>query len=477
MIDNQEKVIKLINKIEELFDYFDIDDILMTTDYDNNLKIFSKYLNELFKEGLNNEILDMISKIDKKEIFYVEQVDEFKNNKIRKEIGEYLNKLPLYFDYEIIKKNIKNNYKLAIYINDRDKLLELVDINEKVILLLQYKYLSVDFIIKQMKKSNFITEVLLGMHGMDNDLYKYSMNYDNNDEINKLLYKQIKKYIEEDIYKYIKASDLVKNNNDISNLVLTIDPNFKYYINNDKLKYVDCTLPIIDCDKIFINEAYQNYDNKKIEYNFTHYNSLYEVFANIINYYLYYSYDINNKHAHNHSFESVIKDLYYHPKTFYIHKEDEQFFSMQELSFLNRLKNLLNAIGLEDVQKYDEDEFIKRARNKKLKELLECKYLKMDISNLILNGKVKTFLCRYFDYLDIKKNMKYLLLDEDDNYLCLIKTRIKKMKLKDLEENMIDYKSYGYDTFLEYKKYVKKHFNIDENDFIDFETVLEITKI
>lgn len=84
MLDNQEKVIKLINKIDELFDYFDIDDVLLSDNYDNNLKIFSEYLNDLFKDGLNNELLDMISKIDKKDIFYVIKVDEFKNNKLRK---------------------------------------------------------------------------------------------------------------------------------------------------------------------------------------------------------------------------------------------------------------------------------------------------------------------------------------------------------------------------------------------------------
>ena len=124
MKDNQEKVIKLINKIDELFDYFDIDDIIMSDDYDNNLKLFSNYLDMLFKDGLNNEILDIISKIDKKEIFFIEQVEEYRNNKIRKEIVEYLKKLPLYFDYDLIKENIKNNYKLANYVKYKELLLE-----------------------------------------------------------------------------------------------------------------------------------------------------------------------------------------------------------------------------------------------------------------------------------------------------------------------------------------------------------------
>lgn len=49
-MNNQEKVIKLINTIEQLFDYFDIDDVIMTDDYSENLVIFSNKLNEIFKD-------------------------------------------------------------------------------------------------------------------------------------------------------------------------------------------------------------------------------------------------------------------------------------------------------------------------------------------------------------------------------------------------------------------------------------------
>lgn len=134
----QERIIKLINAIEELFDYDDIDDITMTSDYDNNLKFFSKKLYEIFNTNLTNEELDMISKIDKIEIFYCDIVEEYKNNEIRKQIVQYLDTKPLYFDFNLVKKYIKDNYKLAKYIKDKDKILELLDLNEKVILLQKY---------------------------------------------------------------------------------------------------------------------------------------------------------------------------------------------------------------------------------------------------------------------------------------------------------------------------------------------------
>lgn len=234
-MQNQEKVIELINTIEELFDYFDIDDIIMTNDYNNNLEIFSNKLNQIFKDGLNNEILEMISKIEKKEIFYINQVEEYKNNKIRKQIVEYLEKIPLYFDYELIKKHIKENYKLANYVKEQEKLLELLELNEKVILLIDVKYLTEEFILKQMKKSNLITQIFLGMYEKNN-LYETSMFYRNNKEINNLLYEQSKEYLKEDIYKYIKASELVKNNIDIAKLVLKLNNKFYPYIGNN-IKY------------------------------------------------------------------------------------------------------------------------------------------------------------------------------------------------------------------------------------------------
>ena len=232
-MQNQEKVIELINTIEELFDYFDIDDIIMSEDYDNNLGIFSNRLNEIFKDGLNNELLEMISKIDKTELFYIEQVEEYKNNKIRKQIVEYLDSTPLYFDYELVKKHIKENYKLVKYIKDKDKQLELLDLNEKVILLMNVKYLTEELVLNQMKKSNFVTEIFLGMHGKDNNLYQTSMFYRNNKEINNLLYEQSKHYLEKDIYKYINSSDLVKNNIDIAKLILNNDSKFIHYIGED----------------------------------------------------------------------------------------------------------------------------------------------------------------------------------------------------------------------------------------------------
>lgn len=472
MKDNQEKVIKLINKIDELFDYFDIDDIIMSDDYDNNLKLFSNYLDMLFKDGLNNEILDIISKIDKKEIFFIEQVEEYRNNKIRKEIVEYLKKLPLYFDYDLIKENIKNNYKLANYVKDKELLLELVDINEKVILLLEYKYLNTDFILKYMNKSNFITEIFLGMHGTDNDLYRYSIYYKDNEEINDLLYKQAKKYLEEDIYKYIKASYLVKNNDKINKLVVDIDERFILY--NKDLNYIGCVLPVITENNVMLDEAYID-KNHNLKYKVEPFYCLYEAFVPIIEYNFYYSYDINNKHTHSHSFEEVLKNLYYFPKTFNINKDEECYFSDQELKFINKLKKLLNVINLEDIKNYDKDYLISRTRNKKLKELFEYRPLHLEFANDIKDRKINKFFKKYFDMDD--EFGKYIIIDKDDNYLCLIKTKREKILFKNLDDFMIDYNSYGFKSLLDYKNDIKDKYIINDDDYILIEEIIDIKEI
>ena len=414
MVDNQEKVIKLVNKIEELFNYFDIDDVILSDNYDNNLKIFSEYLNDLFKDGLNNELLDMISKIDKKDIFYVTKVDEFKNNNIRKKIVEYIDNLPLYMDYDLIKKYIKDNYKLAKYVKNQELLLELVDINE-------------------------------------------------------LLIKQVKKYLEEDVYQYLKASDLVKTNRNINKLVVSINSKFSVYMDN--LEYIDCVLPIWKDDYYIMDEAYYDYKNNKVDYKIRTYYNIYEAFGNIIYDNFYYSYNIDNHHMHNHNIEEVIRDLYNYPETFEIHEDEEYLFSKQELRYLKRLKNLLNIIGLKDIKKYDRDYLFKRARNKKLKKILEYRRLNLEFANLIKDRKIDKFILKFNDW-DFNNN-KYLLVNKDD-YLCIIKVKKEKLKLNETNESMIDYKLLEFNNFNDYKNDLKKKYELEDDDYIVLATITEI---
>ena len=225
-----EKLIELINYIDNNFDYIDVNDLYMDP---NNVEYFNKFSDILDNINLDDNMLHMISKLDKRDIFYLEIGAKFSNNINRKRIVEYLDNDNILFDFELVKKYVKDNYKLVNYLKDKSKILELVDLNEKVILLLPVEYLTEDFVLNNMNKSNFITEIFLGLYGDNNNLYNSSMFYKNNRDINSLLYKQSKKYIDDDCYIFIHSSELVKNNKDISKYVISIDPKFRHYVGDE----------------------------------------------------------------------------------------------------------------------------------------------------------------------------------------------------------------------------------------------------
>lgn len=228
-MDNQKIMIRLINEIDNIIsDIYDLDDLLLPESVEN-LNEFSRKIDEILIKGLNDELLQMINKLDYKDIFLVHN-GEFKNNKNRKMIEEYiLNNDKLYLDYDLIKENIKDNYKLVKYVKDKSKLCELVNLNEKVLLLLDGKYLTEELVENEINKSDFISEVFLGIYGSDNDLFKYSSYYKNIKNIDKILFEQLKDILKRDPYKFIKSSDIIKENKKIIELVTSMDSRLNVY--------------------------------------------------------------------------------------------------------------------------------------------------------------------------------------------------------------------------------------------------------
>ena len=214
-MDNQKIMIKLINEIDNIIsDIYDLDDLLLPESVEN-LNEFSRKIDEILINGLNYELLQMINKLEYKDIFLVHN-GEFKNNKNRKIIEEYiLNNDKLYLDYDLITENIKDNYKLVKYVKDKSKLCELVNLNEKVLLLLDGKYLTEELVENEINKSDFISKVFLGIYGSDNDLFKYSSYYKNIKNIDEILFEQLKDTLKSDPYKFIKSSDIIKQNKKI----------------------------------------------------------------------------------------------------------------------------------------------------------------------------------------------------------------------------------------------------------------------
>lgn len=228
-MDNQKIMIKLINEIDNIIsDIYDLDDLLLPESVET-LNEFSRKIDEILINGLNDELLQMINKLEYKDIFLVHN-GEFKNNKNRKIIEEYiLNNDKLYLDYDLIKENIKDNYKLVKYVKDKSKLSELVNLNEMVLILLDGKYLTEELIENEINKSDFISKVFLGIYGSDNDLFKYSSYYKNIKNIDEILFEQLKDILKSDPYKFIKSSDIIKENKKIIELVTSIDSRLNVY--------------------------------------------------------------------------------------------------------------------------------------------------------------------------------------------------------------------------------------------------------
>lgn len=228
-MDNQKIMIKLINEIDNIIsDIYDLDDLLLPESVEN-LNEFSRKIDEIFINGLNDELLQMINKLEYKDIFLVHN-GEFKNNKNRKIIEEYiLNNDKLYLDYDLIKENIKDNYKLVKYVKNKSKLSELANLNKMVLLLLDGKYLTEELVENEINKSDFISEVFLGIYGSDNDLFKYSSYYKNIKNIDEILFEQLKDILKSDPYKFIKSSDIIKENKKIIELVISMDSRLNVY--------------------------------------------------------------------------------------------------------------------------------------------------------------------------------------------------------------------------------------------------------
>ena len=145
-------------------------------------------------------------------------------------IEEYiLNNDKLYLDYDLIKENIKDNYRLVKYVKNKSKLSELVNLNEMVLLLLDGKYLTEELVENEINKSDFISEVFLGIYGSDNDLFKYSSYYKNIKNIDEILFEQLKDILKSDPYKFIKSSDIIKENKKIIELVTSMDSRLNVY--------------------------------------------------------------------------------------------------------------------------------------------------------------------------------------------------------------------------------------------------------
>ena len=229
---NQELIVNLITEIDKIIEdeYYE-DDLYSNPDAENILNEFSDKLDNLFPNGIDNEIVNMISKLEYKNIFKISIGNRYINNPIRIKIEKYLNDNEfLYLDYDVIKNNIKTDYKLVKYLKDKSKIVELIDYNEKVLLLMNGKYATKDLIKNYINRSKFISKIFLGLYGKESDIYIYSKYYKEIDNIDRILFEQLKELLTNDPSLYINASDIIKENKLIQDYVISLDSRMSAYV-------------------------------------------------------------------------------------------------------------------------------------------------------------------------------------------------------------------------------------------------------
>lgn len=138
-------------------------------------------------------------------------------------------------------------------------------------------------------------------------------------------------------------------------------------------------------------------------------------------------------HNHGHSFEEVLRALYYSPESFKIEKKDYVYYSTQELEYLRRIQNYLKLIGMKDLGK---DKISNsRFRNKLHKKYSECAIITMNSRNInkLIKGKLDFRVIKYYKHFNADNFIPHnaLIVDEKDNfrlYVKVIATKVKKRK-------------------------------------------------
>ncbi|MBQ6686968.1 MAG: hypothetical protein IJN03_00400 [Bacilli bacterium] len=101
------------------------------------------------------------------------------------------------------------------------------------------------------------------------------------------------------------------------------------------------------------------------------------IFENYAKTSLYYSFNIGNKHQHAHDFSSVLKMCFDYPDSFNLNNEDKNYYTKDQLEFLDKLQNQSISDELHDIMvnnKFIITELEKRNYQTILKNIKEDNY-------------------------------------------------------------------------------------------------------
>lgn len=270
----QEKLIKLIIAIDKVYDDYYCDcgcDDYLINEFEENLNI-------IFKDSINEDIFSYISSLDTAiftDKFYM--TEEYLNNKIRKQIEEYINnnkvKEKIILDYELVYKYIQEDYKLISYLNSytSEQLISIASINPYVLFL-------VDTIkeddLTQILKNNSTTSLVI-----DYNILRLADEYSNsyliknkdkllkNREIYNLYIDGLKKYLGNKELDYIYVSNIAKNDIELAKYVLKINSKLLVYTGDNIKNNKEIMTDMIKLDKdnsYYLGEELKKEENGKL---------------------------------------------------------------------------------------------------------------------------------------------------------------------------------------------------------------------
>ncbi|MBE6147844.1 MAG: hypothetical protein E7168_05955 [Firmicutes bacterium] len=170
----------------------------------------------------------------------------------------------------------------------------------------------------------------------------------------------------------------------------------------------------------------------------------------------------NISHSHAHSFDEVVKSLYYSPESFNIPKDEEQYYSSQQLKYLKRVQKYLLLIGIKDFE--NENISVTRYRNKLHKKYQNAYIRKLEEEdiNKIISGEVNFIVSKYNPNYSVNKKYKpkenlALIIDKNENFIMFLDfTRCKISEYKEIKN------SYKIKDLKDNEKVVIKYFKILE---------------
>lgn len=144
-------------------------------------------------------------------------------------------------------------------------------------------------------------------------------------------------------------------------------------------------------------------------------------------------------HTHAHDFDEVVKGLYYSPESFKIKKDEEEFYSKQELKYLRQVQKYLLFIGLKDVDTFHIP--VSRYRNKMQKKFANVSMHQYpnEAIKQIVEGKRNFVIAKWYkNATEMKykpKEYQALVYDDNGDYKLLVEyTHSEFKKYKEVKD-------------------------------------------